>query len=41
MNRSAADPTGSEVACRSFGRMLEEWEKAGLAPAALVAGSGW
>ena len=40
MNRTVADRVGREVACRAFGRLLEEWQKAGLSPAELVAGSG-
>ena len=40
MNFTGADSTGSEVACRSFGRMLEEWQRAGLSREALVEGSG-
>ena len=40
MNKRAGGATGREVACRSFGRLLEEWEKAGLSRAALVEDSG-
>ena len=40
MHKRAAGATGREVACRSFGRLLVEWERAGLNRAALVEGSG-
>ena len=40
INRRTPESGGREVACRAFGRLLMEWQKAGRTPTALVAGSG-
>ncbi len=40
MSAESAEASGREVACRSFGRVLVEWERAGLSPEDLVVGAG-
>ena len=40
MSKTPIDFIGQEVACRTFGRFITEWQKKGLLLEALVAGSG-
>ena len=40
MSKTPIDFIGQEVACRTFGRFIIEWQKKGLSLEALVAGSG-
>ncbi len=40
MRSTSIDFIGQEVACRTFGRFIIEWQKKGLSLEALVAGSG-